>query len=156
MKKIIVLLLSLMLMAACSSGTTTPESTVASKTCSIEESGMTLSIKAEAPSEDANAETVEIAMFATYESMGLSAEDLDDETKELMSSVMESYITSSFAESFGSEETMEVTKNEFTDEGLDLAITMNIKEALGDDMADVDLSLTSFVEEMELSGFSCQ
>lgn len=155
MKKIISLLLVLLLMAGCSSDGGTAASK-ATRTCSIEESGMSLTMVAEAPSEDENVEKVTINCTAPYEAMGISEDMLTDELKETFSSTMEQMVIESMGAELGSEG-VTVKKSEFTDTAIVIEVEMDITamaESAG--AADEDLSLDSFASSMTDSGFECK
>ncbi len=154
MKKIIALLLVLVLLAGCSSGGNSTSK--ATRTCSYEMSGMTLTMVAEAPSEDANVEIVTMNCTAPYETMGITEDMLTDEVKEQLSGQLEETVAQSMGAELGSEG-ITIKRSEFTDSELIIEIEMNITvlaESAG--TTNQDLSLDSFASSMTESGFDCK
>lgn len=151
MKKLLIALLALMFMAGCSSND--PADTTVTKTCTFEQEGMTMSMTAIAPSEDANVETMTIGVVAPYDAMGIDASSLNDELKETMATLIEQSVAQQFGEDT---DYIEVTKSEFTDTAMELELAMDVAamtEATGG--TSEDLTIASFVTEMEKSGMSC-
>ena len=152
MKKLLIALLALMFMAGCSNAND-PADTTVTKTCTFEQEGMTMSMTATAPSEDANVETMTIGVVAPYDAMGIDASSLNDELKETMATLIEQSVAQQFGEDT---DYIEVTKSEFTDTAMELELAMDVTamtEANG--TASEDLTIASFVTEMEKSGMSC-
>ena len=152
MKKLLIALLALMFMAGCSNAND-PADTTVTKTCTFEQEGMTMSMTATAPSEDANVETMTIGVVAPYDAMGIDASSLNDELKETMATLIEQSVAQQFGEDT---DYIEVTKSEFTDTAMELELAMDVTamtEANG--AASEDLTIASFVTEMEKSGMSC-
>ena len=152
MKKLLIALLALMFMAGCSN-TNDPADTTVTKTCTFEQEGMTMSMTATAPSEDANVETMTIGVVAPYDAMGIDASSLNDELKETMATLIEQSVAQQFGEDT---DYIEVTKSEFTDTAMELELAMDVTamtEANGG--TSEDLTIASFVTEMENSGMSC-
>ena len=152
MKRLLMIMIALLVLVGCSSAPTEP--TEVKKACSLSQEGMALTIEATAPSEEGTVSSIVISCDAKFSAMGITADMLTDEMKEQVSDLVETMMLSSLGQS---SENVTITQNEFTDEGLLLAIELDvaaIAEAQGVDPA--ELTLDSFITSMSDSGFTCE
>lgn len=149
MKKILCSIAVMLLLVGCG-GSSSGEVT---KTCTM--SSAPIKIVAVAPGEKEDVTTVTMSVDATFEDLGISKDDLTDELKEYMKSTMESTILSSIG--ISGDSGFEIITNDFTDDGYKLEVKIDVAtlaDALGG--SNEDLSMDSFVEAMQSSGFTCE
>ena len=153
MKRTIVVLLVLLLLAGCSS---TEEPSMVTRACSLEDSGMTLIIEAEAQSEEADVETVTMTIIVPWTSMGFEDDYLDyltDEYIEAIGSQLESLLISSGL--VEDDDYVEIT-TEYDDTAYTLVAVFDVQAMVeAEGYSSYDISLNSFVTYMEEDGFTC-
>lgn len=154
MKKLLCALLIASLLSGCGQ-----KKDVYSKTCSMKEEGVVMEVTSLAPDENADVETLTLSVSTSYESLGMTKEQLTSQLKLLgmTEDDMIKSLESTFLESFGFDNGVTIKTNEFNDEGYILVAELDIKaaaEALGG--TNEDLSTAAFTEEFSKLGFTCK
>ena len=146
MKKLFVVLL-VSLLVACSGSVT--------KTCSIEESGLAITITATAPAMDKSIEKLRMTTVTDFEAMGIPEAMLTDEIKTMFKEQIAQNMVEEFA--FGEEEAVKIVKSEFKGTKFEVVIDVNAKVLTDNGYYDVeDAILQSFVNDLSESGFTCK
>lgn len=154
MKKIVVILLMALVLFGCSG----PKEVT--KACSVSQQGMELTIGLSAPSQDEDIDSLTMAVNATYEAMGIPADqvaNMSDDMKKAMTDLLEA----AFAQYVGNGdmEGIELTRSDFTDTGMELEMKMDIKalaEQSGQSLDSQDLKIDTVAKGLEDIGFTCK
>lgn len=147
MKKLLVILLSLLVLSGCGGNAKT------SASCSFEESGMNMTLKVSAPSEDADIDDLTLAVSADYETLGITEDMMAIFNKEELTKLLEESLVQSFNED---ENKVEVLKSELTDTAIEIELRMDIASIMAQSSDDEEKTVKAFVEYMEKSGATCK
>lgn len=145
LKKLFVVMLMLGLVA-CSSGE--EKTSGVQTTCSQTILGMNLQYVVEADSEDGDITVAKVVLDATYENLGFSGDDLDEDAKQDLLDQMEA--------SMGFEDEGIEVNSEFTDTGLYIEAILSQEYILEEAGEDADISYATFLSDLESSGLTCE